>query len=213
MLSDYTIQFVEQICHIHVLSLLNRSTQANLSNISQCNQLWCFCRIHILKLTLRLKGPNSNEGHNGTSRLRYVWVWEKRSRGLGWTRSERDHPSDQIRPNCCGFVCTTRLSIPRCQSNTHPNPEPVNPTLISWHGNLSRNAHNQSQRAQIPTQYICHPDICVRFLKYFTSLNIVNIWRSLDISAILVSSNFAKFSHTCFADHLYPTFFKKVNCT
>ena len=110
--------------------------------------------IAMFLLYTRLWGPNSNEGHNGTSRLRYVWVWESRRAGLEVLRP----PLRQIRPNCCtgSVVCTTRLSIPKCQSNTHHQPHESNPDQPTF----KLNAHNNpSQRAQIPTQYICHPDM------------------------------------------------------
>ena len=130
----------------------------------------------------RLWGLNSNEGHNGTSRLRYVWVWESRRAGLEVLRP----PLRQIRPNCCtgSVVCTTRLSIPKCQSNTHHQPtNPMNPTLISRH--LSRRTKSQVKEHK-SQRNIFVILTCVWFWKYFTCLNFVNIWRSLDVPAILI---------------------------
>ena len=124
-----TICWPNELCSRYIIYMLWCCWSDQYEQIYQTISLQC---IAMFLLYTRLWGPNSNEGHNGTSRLRYVWVCESRRAGLEVLRP----PLRQIRPNCCtgSVVCTTRLSIPKCQSNTHHQPtNPMNPTLISWH--------------------------------------------------------------------------------
>ena len=88
------------------------------------------------------------------------------------------------------------------------NSNPMNPTLIRWQGNLSVHT-NPSQRAQIPTQCICNPDVCPILEifppdecgKHLSSVGPLSFWQNF---APAIWGKIAKLSHSCLAVDHHP---------
>ena len=132
----------------------------------------------------RFWGPNFNEGQSQWHLKVEICL------GLGEQKARSGETTPATIPSqlllLVSVVCTTQLSIPKCQSNTHQPTNPMNPTLISRH--LSRGTQSKSKSTNPNAIYL---------LSWHASDfgNISPLWILLDVSANLVSENFANFSH------------------
>ena len=114
-------------------------------------------------------------------------------------------------------ICTTWLSIPKCQSNTQhpPTATPLNPTLISWHGILSRLTQSKSKSTNPNAIYLS-----TWHVSDFTNSSPFGIFHSKLVSHWLyfLKSNWILQNWlvtTFFATHLCKiplSNLKKVNC-